>query len=63
MIRQRVKAGLERAVTNGKKLGRPRLSDETRQEIREMRLAGMSVRKIAAMLGVSAGAVSNLREH
>jgi len=57
MIRQRVKAGLERAVTNGKKLGRPRLSDETRQEIREMRLAGMSVRKVAAALGISAGAV------
>jgi DNA invertase Pin-like site-specific DNA recombinase len=57
MIRQRVKAGLERAVTNGKKLGRPRLSDETRQEIREMRLAGMSVRKIAGLLGVSNGAV------
>jgi DNA invertase Pin-like site-specific DNA recombinase len=57
MIRQRVKAGLERAVTNGKKLGRPRLSHETRQEIREMRLAGMSVRKIAVALGISAGAV------
>jgi DNA invertase Pin-like site-specific DNA recombinase len=60
MIRQRVKAGLERAVTNGKKLGRPRLSDETRQEIREMRLAGMSIRKVAAALGISAGAVCEM---
>jgi DNA invertase Pin-like site-specific DNA recombinase len=57
MIRQRVKAGLERAVANGKKLGRPRLSDETRREIREMRATGMSVRKIACELEVSVGAV------
>jgi DNA invertase Pin-like site-specific DNA recombinase len=57
MIRQRVKAGLERAVASGKKLGRPRLSDETRQEIQEMRASGMSVRKIAAELGISVGAV------
>jgi DNA invertase Pin-like site-specific DNA recombinase len=63
MIRQRVKAGLERAVTNGKKLGRPRLSDETRQEIREMRLAGMSVRKISDLLGVSNGAVCAVSTH
>ena len=57
MIRQRVKAGLERAVANGKKLGRPRLSDETRREIVEMRASGMSIRKIAADLGISVGAI------
>ena len=57
IIRQRVKAGLERAVANGKKLGRPGLSETTREEIRCMRASGMSMKRIALELGVSAGAV------
>jgi DNA invertase Pin-like site-specific DNA recombinase len=51
MLRTRVKAGLEMARRNGKRLGRPALrhfdSDEA-SEIRRLRKAGKSVRSLAA---------------
>jgi DNA invertase Pin-like site-specific DNA recombinase len=57
IIQQRVKAGLDRAKGNGKKLGRPGLSQRMKDEIRAMRATGMSMAKIANELGVSAGVV------
>jgi len=57
IIQERVKAGLERAKANGKKLGRPGLSDAMKDEIRAMRGSGLSMAKIANELGVSAGVV------
>ena len=57
MIRQRVKAGLERAKANGVRLGRKPISDELKSEITSMRATGMSMAKIAAELGISAGVV------
>lgn len=57
IIRERVNAGLARAKSQGKKLGRPGLSDETRAAIRAGKEEGLSVRAIAAKIGVSVGSV------
>jgi DNA invertase Pin-like site-specific DNA recombinase len=57
IIQQRVKAGLERAVKKGTKLGRPGLSGWTKNRILELRQSGLSMSRIAKELGVSAGAV------
>lgn len=58
MIRERVMAGLARAKAQGKKLGRPKATDEaTRDAIRAARSAGTSFRKIAREFDVSVGAV------
>ena len=57
IIRQRVKAGLQRAKDNGVRLGRPSLSEETKSEIVAMRSTGMSMAKIANELGISSGIV------
>jgi DNA invertase Pin-like site-specific DNA recombinase len=60
MIRERVKAGLQRAVDQGKKLGRPGVAPAVAQKVREARAAGDSVRTIAGALGVSVGLVHRL---
>jgi DNA invertase Pin-like site-specific DNA recombinase len=57
MIRERVKAGLERAKANGKKLGRPVLSTAIKDQIIGLRNSGLSLNKIASQVGVSKGAV------
>ena len=51
MIRERVHAGLERAKAQGKKLGRPRVSLEVEQRIRDLRAEGMGLNKIARTVG------------
>src|SRR6516164_533671 len=43
MIRQRVNAGLERAVAAGKRLGRPRVSDTVEKRIRKMLKSGKGI--------------------
>jgi len=52
IIAERVKAGLRRAKTNGKRLGRPEVQLDA-QKARSMRLDGLSLRTIAKRLGVS----------
>ena len=52
IIAERVKAGLRRAKTNGKRLGRPEVRLDA-QKARSMRLDGLSLRTIAKRLGVS----------
>jgi DNA invertase Pin-like site-specific DNA recombinase len=60
MIQERVKAGLERARKAGKVLGRPRI--EVDQEQVEQTIAqGHSVRKTAAILGISPSKVQRLQ--
>src|SRR4051794_40925153 len=56
MIRERVRAGLARARSEGKRLGRPSIAPELEQGIREAlaRPARAGVRKIAAEFGVDA---------
>jgi DNA invertase Pin-like site-specific DNA recombinase len=59
IIAERVKAGLRGAVSNGKKLGRPRalIDSETLQRLHS---AGLSHREIAAQLGLSHTTVGRL---
>ena len=57
MIQERIHAGLERARKEGKKFGRPRVSQETEEAIRTARAAGKGINKIAAELHVGSGTV------
>jgi DNA invertase Pin-like site-specific DNA recombinase len=60
MIRQRVHAGLRRAVAKGTKLGRPPIPDNVRERILEAVKGGMSVRKAAAKFGVNKSTVQRI---
>lgn len=60
MIRERVVAGLDRARTNGKKLGRPEVDQMKRSEVLKARDTGLSVRKISLQSGLSVGAVHKI---
>jgi DNA invertase Pin-like site-specific DNA recombinase len=62
MIRERVNAGLARARANGKRLGRPTVSPEAEQAIREeLRRGWKGIRKIARELGVGVSVVKRVR--
>jgi DNA invertase Pin-like site-specific DNA recombinase len=56
LIRERVSAGIRNARANGKKLGRPK-STVDRERILELKAQGLSLRQIAAKLGVGYGTV------
>jgi len=56
---ERVKAGLERAKKEGKKLGKPKISDTKIEEIKKLRGQGVSIRNIANQVNVSHGTVGN----
>ena len=61
MIRERTLAGLERAKSEGKTLGRKSVvNDEIESRIRSLRSTGYSLRDIASEVGVSKGTVSNV---
>ena len=58
MIRERVRAGLDRAKARGVKLGRPVTLD--RQEVRKMHLMGFTIRQIASSTGISKSHVQRI---
>ncbi len=58
-LSERTRAGLDRAKSQGKKLGRPALSAGKIKEIRKLKAQGLSVRKIAVQTSVSVGSVTN----
>ena len=61
MIRERTLAGLERAKSEGKTLGRRKVTDDTiTAKIIELRSGKKSIREIASEVGVSRGTVSNV---
>ncbi len=61
MIRERTLAGLERAKSEGKTLGRRKVTNDTMTtKILELRTAKKSIREIASEVGVSRGTVSNV---
>src|SRR5580700_10432428 len=62
IIQERVRAGLERARREGKRLGRPPLDPELRERIQEaLKAPGRpGVRKIAAQSGVNASTVQQI---
>ena len=61
MIRERTLAGLDRARSEGKTLGRKKvITDEITSKIVNLRSIGRSIRDIASEVGVSRGTVSNV---
>jgi DNA invertase Pin-like site-specific DNA recombinase len=60
MIRQRVKAGLKRAVAQGVKLGRPKLDSATERKVRMQLGKGVGILKVAKSLGIGTGTVQRI---
>lgn len=60
MIQERVRAGLARAVAQGKRLGRPRVDAKVERAILEARAKGTGIRTIARRLGVGTGTVQRV---
>jgi DNA invertase Pin-like site-specific DNA recombinase len=61
MIRERVRAGLERAKAQGKKLGRRRNDDPKHAaEVRRLRAKGLGMGKVARTLGVGVSYIQRL---
>ena len=56
-IGRRVKAGMARAKAQGKSISRPPLPEHTQWLIKELRRQDVSIRKIAAQVGVSKATV------
>ena len=57
MIRERVKAGIQRAKAQGKRLGRPTVPPITVRKIQNLRASGLSIRAISRKTGISVGKV------
>src|SRR5262249_35425395 len=60
MIRQRVHAGLKRAVEQGKQLGRPKIDEALEKRIQTQLRAGKGVLKVAREIGVGTGTVHRI---
>jgi DNA invertase Pin-like site-specific DNA recombinase len=61
IIVERVKAGLARAVSEGKRLGRPKLGAEKERAVRRHLAKGTGVQKTARLAGVGVSAVQRIR--
>jgi DNA invertase Pin-like site-specific DNA recombinase len=61
MIRQRVNAGLKRAVAQGKQLGRPRIDAALEKRIQAQLRLGKGMLKVARELGVGSGTVQRVK--
>src|SRR5215468_2411681 len=62
MIRQRVKAGLKRAVEQGKQLGRPKIAEALEKRIQTQLRAGKGILKVAREFGVGTGTVQRIKD-
>jgi len=62
MIVERVNAGLAVAKAKGVKLGRPRVKERLKEQIRELVAEGKSVRMVSKKLKVSTGTVMNVKK-
>lgn len=60
MIQERVNAGLARAKAEGKRLGRPPLSNDIEAKVSELRATGMGIIKVAKTLGIGVSAVQRM---
>ena len=60
MIRQRVHAGLKRAVEQGKQLGRPKIAESLEKRIQTQLRAGKGILKVAREVGVGTGTVQRI---
>jgi DNA invertase Pin-like site-specific DNA recombinase len=61
MIRQRVHAGLKRAIEQGKTLGRPKIAPELEKRIQSQLRASKGIHKVARQVGVGTGTVQRIR--
>jgi DNA invertase Pin-like site-specific DNA recombinase len=61
MIRQRVRAGLRRAVAQGTRLGRPKVNGEVERKAQKLLRKGIGIIKIAKTLGVGTGTVQRIK--
>jgi len=61
MIVERVKAGLARARSQGKRLGRPLLSPDKERRVRDLLAAGTGLVKTAKIVGVGVSAVQRIK--
>lgn len=61
MIRERVKAGLERAKSQGVVLGRPKVADDKIEAVRARLQAGEGMVRIAKTLGVGVSTVQRVK--
>ena len=59
LIQERIKSGLRRAVTQGKRLGRPRVTTDP-AVAHQMHQDGRSLREIALSLSIGKGTVERL---
>ena len=60
IIQERVRAGLQRAKREGKRLGRPPIPHKLAERIRAALASGMSVRKTATRFGVNPSTVQRI---
>ena len=60
IIQERVRAGLQRAKREGKRLGRPPVAEKVAERIRAALAGGMSVRKTAAKFEVNPSTVQRI---
>jgi hypothetical protein len=62
MIRQRIKAGLKRAVAQGVKLSRPKIDSATERKVRQQLAKGVGILKVAKSLGIGTGTAHRKRK-
>jgi DNA invertase Pin-like site-specific DNA recombinase len=61
LMRQRIRAGLERAVANGKTLGRPLNDPLALDKARKRLSSGLGINKVARQVGLSNSTVARLK--
>jgi DNA invertase Pin-like site-specific DNA recombinase len=61
MIRQRINAGLKRAVAAGRQLGRPRIDPALEKRIQAQLRAGKGMLAVAKDVGVGSGTVQRIK--
>jgi DNA invertase Pin-like site-specific DNA recombinase len=60
IIQERIRAGLKRAVADGKQLGRPKIDEAVEKRIQTQLRAGKGILKVAKELGVGTGTVHRI---
>jgi DNA invertase Pin-like site-specific DNA recombinase len=60
LVQERVRAGLQRAKAQGKRLGRPPVAPDIEAAVQASHAAGKGIRRIAADLGIGVGTVHRL---
>src|SRR5215468_504672 len=61
-LRQRIKAGLKRAVAQGARLGRPKVDIALERKAQRQLKKGVGILKVAKMLGLGTGTVQRIKQ-